>query len=157
MAEQDTDAWEAAFRVNVTAPMWLCRAALPHLRRAGHGSIVNISSRAAERASPGLAAYVASKGALNALTRALAVEGAPDGIRANTVAPGYVLNDRRDADLDDERRSRLEGMHLTRLATGDDIAAAVAWLAGPDAATVTGILLPVDGGSSTAARSTSFG
>ncbi len=50
-----------------------------------------------------------------------------------------------------------EGMHLTRLATGNDIAAAVACLAGPDAATVTGILLPVDGGSSTAARSTSFG
>jgi NAD(P)-dependent dehydrogenase (short-subunit alcohol dehydrogenase family) len=151
-----TEAWEAAFRVNVTAPMWLCRAALPHFRRAGHGSIVNVSSRAAERASPGLAAYVASKGALNALTRALAVEGAADGIRANTVAPGYVLNDRRDAELDDARRARLEAMHLTRLATGEDVAAAVAFLASRDAETVTGILLPVDGGS-TGARATSFG
>jgi NAD(P)-dependent dehydrogenase (short-subunit alcohol dehydrogenase family) len=151
-----TEDWEAAFRVNVTAPMWLCRAALPHFRAAGHGSIVNVSSRAADRASPGLAAYVASKGALNAFTRALAVEGAPDGIRANTVAPGYVLNERRDADLDDARRARVEGMHLLRLATGDDVAAAVAFLASRDAETVTGILLPVDGGS-TSARATSFG
>ncbi len=151
-----TEAWEAAFRVNVTAPMWLCRAALPHFRQAGHGAIVNISSRTAERASPGLAAYTASKGALNAFTRALAVEGAPDGIRANTVAPGYVLNDRRDADLSDERRSRLAAMHLTRLATGDDVAAAVAFLASRDAETITGVLFPVDGGSS-GARATSFG
>ena len=157
VAEVTTEAWESALRVNVTAPMWLCRAAIPHLRAAGHGSIVNVSSRAAERASPGLAAYVASKGALNALTRSLAVELAADGIRANTVAPGYVLNERRDADLTDERRARLEAMHLTPLATADDVAAAVAFLAGPDAATITGVLLPVDGGSSTAARATSFG
>jgi NAD(P)-dependent dehydrogenase (short-subunit alcohol dehydrogenase family) len=152
-----TAAWEEAFRVNVTAPMWLCRAAIPHFRKARHGSIVNVSSRAAERASPGLAAYVASKGALNALTRSLAVDYAAEGIRANTVAPGYVLNERRDADLDDDRRARLEAMHLTRLATAEDVAAAVAFLAGPDAETITGILLPVDGGSSTVARATSFG
>jgi NAD(P)-dependent dehydrogenase (short-subunit alcohol dehydrogenase family) len=152
-----TEDWDAALRVNVTAPMWLCRAAIPHFRAVGHGSIVNVSSRAAERASPGLAAYVAGKGALNALTRSLAVDYAADGIRANTVAPGYVLNDRRDADLDDAGRARLEAMHLTRLSTAEDVAAAVAFLAGPDAETVTGILLPVDGGSSTAARATSFG
>ena len=151
-----TEDWEAAFRVNVTAPLWLCRAALPHLRAAGGASIVNVSSRAADRASPGLAAYAASKGALNALTRSLAVEGAPDGIRANTVAPGYVLHDERDADLDDERRARLAAMHLLPLTTADEVAATVAFLAGPDAAAITGALLPVDGGS-TAARATSFG
>jgi glucose 1-dehydrogenase len=152
-----TEDWDAAFRLNVTAPMWLCRAAIPHFRAAGHGSVVNVSSRAAERASPGLAAYVASKGALNALTRSLAVDYAADGIRANTVAPGYVLHERRDAGLDDAGRARLEAMHLTRLATPEDVAAAVAFLAGPDAETITGVLLPVDGGSSTAARATSFG
>lgn len=155
--EVATADWEAALRVNVTAPMWLCRAAAPHLRRAGGGAIVNVSSRAAERASPGLAAYVASKGALNALTRALAVDLAADGIRANTVAPGYVLHEHRDADLDEGRRARLEAMHLTRLATAADVAAAVAFLASDDAATITGTLLPVDGGSSTAARATGFG
>jgi len=157
VADQATDDWEAAFRINVTAPMWLCRAAIPHLRAAGHGSIVNVSSRAAERASPGLAAYVASKGALNALTRSLAVDYAADGIRVNTVAPGYVLNERRDAELDDEGRARLQAMHLLPLADADEVAAAVAFLASADASQLTGALLPVDGGSSTAARATSFG
>ncbi len=72
----DTGYWEHALRVNLTAPMWVTRAALPHLLSAGHGSIVNVSSRQAERPSAGLAAYAASKGGLNALTRALAVEHA---------------------------------------------------------------------------------
>ena len=71
--------------------------------------------------------------------------------------PGYVLHERRDAGLDDAGRARLEAMHLTRLATPEDVAAAVAFLAGPDAETITGVLLPVDGGSSTAARATSLG
>ena len=71
--EMDTAYWEDALRVNLTAPMWLCRAALPHLLHGGRGAIVNISSRQAERPSAGLAAYAASKGGLNALTRAVAV------------------------------------------------------------------------------------
>ena len=62
--------------------MWLCRVAIPRMAAAGHGSIVNVSSRAAEQASPGLAAYVASKGALNALTRSIANDFAAQGIRA---------------------------------------------------------------------------
>ena len=69
-----TKAWEAILRVDLTAPFWLCRAALPHLERAGGGAIVNISSRQAERASPGFAAYIAAKGGLNALTRSIAVD-----------------------------------------------------------------------------------
>ena len=99
--------------------MWCARAAIPHMRRAGHGSIVNISSRQAERASRGLAAYVAAKAGLNGLTRAIAVDYADDGIRCNTISPGYVLNDRRDADITPERRARYEGMHLTRLGVAD--------------------------------------
>ena len=65
----DTAVWERVLRVNLTSVAWLCRAAIPHMLRAGHGSIVNVSSRQAERASAGLAPYVASKGGLNALTR----------------------------------------------------------------------------------------
>ena len=157
VAELATETWEATFRVNVTAPMWLCRAAIPAMRDAGHGSIVNVSSRQAERASAGLAAYVASKGALNALTRAVAVEEAAHGIRCNTLAPGYVLHEDRDADLTADRRRRLEAMHLTRLATAEDIAHAAVFLASRESDTITGILLPADGGGSTAARATSFG
>src|SRR5205823_4878072 len=102
-----TEAWEATLRVNLTAAVWLCRAAIPAMVRAGHGSIVNVSSRAAERGTPGLAAYAASKGGLNALTRSIAVDYARDGVRCNTLSPGYILHERRDADLDDERRARL--------------------------------------------------
>ncbi|HZR14056.1 MAG TPA: SDR family oxidoreductase [Acidimicrobiia bacterium] len=143
-------AWEQALRVNLTAPMRLCRAAIPHMRRAGHGAIVNVSSRQAERASPGFAAYVASKGGLNALTRSIAVDYARDGIRCNTVSPGYVLNDRRDADMTDERRARMEGMHLTRLGVARDVAYAVVYLASRESEFLTGINLQLDGGSSIA-------
>jgi len=145
-----TDAWNSIVTVNLTAPMWLTRATLPHLLAAGHGSIVNISTRQAERASRGFAAYIASKGGLNALTRSIAVDYADHGIRCNTISPGYVINDRRDAAIDDARRARYEGMHLTRLGIADDIAYAAVYLASAESGFVTGLNLQVDGGSSIA-------
>jgi NAD(P)-dependent dehydrogenase (short-subunit alcohol dehydrogenase family) len=148
--EVTTAAWEAIVRVDLTAPFWLCRAALPHLQRAGGGAIVNISSRQAERASPGFAAYVAAKGGLNALTRSIAVDYAASGIRCNTISPGYVLNDRRDAAIDEARRRRYEGMHLTRLGEARDVALAAVYLASKESEFVTGINLQLDGGSSIA-------
>ena len=150
VGEITTDAWQSILTVNLTAPMWLTRAALAHLLRAGHGSIVNISTRQAERASRGFAAYIASKGGLNALTRSIAVDYADRAIRCNTISPGYVLNDRRDADIDPERRARYEGMHLTRLGVADDIAHAAVYLASSESGFVTGLNLQVDGGSSIA-------
>jgi NAD(P)-dependent dehydrogenase (short-subunit alcohol dehydrogenase family) len=122
VADMDTEFWEAALRVNLSAPMWLCRAAIPAMTAAGHGSIINVSSRQGERPSAGLAAYAASKGGLNALTRVVAVEEAKHGIRCNTISPGFVVNDRRDADMPAERRARMEKMHLTRLGNARDIA-----------------------------------
>jgi glucose 1-dehydrogenase len=147
VAEITTEAWEAILRVDLTAPMWCARASIPHLRAGGHGAIVNISTRQAERASPGFAAYVAAKAGLNGLTRAIAVEEAKNGIRCNTVSPGYVLNDRRDADLAPERRALLEGMHLTRLGEASDVADACLYLASRESGFVTGINLQLDGGS----------
>jgi NAD(P)-dependent dehydrogenase (short-subunit alcohol dehydrogenase family) len=156
VGEMDTAYWEGALRLNLTAPMWLCRAALPHMMEAGHGAIVNISSRQAERPSAGLAAYASSKGGLNALTRALAVEYAPHNIRCNTISPGYVLNERRDAELPPERRARLEAMHLTRLGEARDIAYAAVYLASRESEYLTGINLQLDGGGSNA-RAASLG
>jgi NAD(P)-dependent dehydrogenase (short-subunit alcohol dehydrogenase family) len=150
VADLTTAAWEAILRVDLTAPMWCARAAIAQMRRTGHGSIVNISSRQAERASAGLAAYVAAKAGLNGLTRAIAVEEAANRIRCNTISPGYVLNDRRDADLPAERRERYEGMHLTRLGVASDVAHAAIYLASPESQFVTGINLQLDGGSSIA-------
>jgi meso-butanediol dehydrogenase/(S,S)-butanediol dehydrogenase/diacetyl reductase len=156
VAELDTADWERVLRLNLTAVAWLCRAAVPHLLRAGHGSIVNVSSRQAERTSPGLAAYVASKGGLNALTRAIAVEYGRQGIRCNALSVGYVVSERRDATLTPERRAELEAMHLTRLGEPDDVAHAVVWLASRESAFVTGALIPVDGGG-TIARGRTLG
>jgi NAD(P)-dependent dehydrogenase (short-subunit alcohol dehydrogenase family) len=150
IGEITTDSWHAILTVNLTAPMWLTRAAIEHLLAAGHGSIVNISSRQAERASRGFAAYIASKGGLNALTRSIAVDYADRNIRCNTISPGFVLNDRRDADIDEGRRARYEGMHLTRLGVADDIAYAAVYLASRESDFVTGLNLQVDGGSSIA-------
>ncbi len=150
VGDMDTAHWETALRMNATAPMWLIRAAIPHMRAAGHGSIINVSSRQAERPSGGLSAYAASKGAMNALTRAVAVEYAGDGIRCNTISPGYVLNERRDADIAPERRERFEGMHLTRLGEASDVAHAAVYLAGQESGFLTGINLQLDGGSSIA-------
>jgi NAD(P)-dependent dehydrogenase (short-subunit alcohol dehydrogenase family) len=150
LAELTDLAWEQTLRVNLTAPMWLTRAVIPHMIEAGHGSIINISSRAAERASRRLAAYIASKGGLNALTRSVAVDYAEHNIRCNTISPGYVLNERRDAELSDERRARLQGMHLTRLGQASDVAHAAVYLASRESEFVTGVNLPLDGGSSSA-------
>ena len=150
VADITTEAWDAILRVDLTAPMWCARAAIAHMRAAGHGAIVNISSRQAERASPGLSAYVAAKAAMNGLTRAIAVEEAGNDIRCNTISPGYVLNDRRDAELDAERRTILEGMHLTRLGVAADVAGACVYLASRESGFVTGVNLQLDGGSSIA-------
>jgi 3-oxoacyl-[acyl-carrier protein] reductase len=144
------DEWELKVRVNLTAPAWLMRAAIPHMQAAGHGAIVNISSRAAERGTPGLAAYAASKGGLNALTRSVAIDYARDGIRCNSVTPGYILHEVRDADITPEKLARVSGQHLTRLISAADVAYCCVWLASKEGEVITGLDIPVSGGSTTA-------
>jgi 3-oxoacyl-[acyl-carrier protein] reductase len=146
----DTAVWERVLRVNLTSVAWLCRAAVAHMLAAGHGSIVNVSSRQAERASGGLAAYGASKGGLNALTRSIAVDYGRQGIRCNALSVGYVLNERRDAGITPERLAELEAMHVTRLGRAEDVGWAIVYLASRESEFVTGALLPVDGGGSIA-------
>jgi NAD(P)-dependent dehydrogenase (short-subunit alcohol dehydrogenase family) len=143
------------YRVNVLAAVWLMQEAIPHMERAGHGSIVNVSSRTAERASPRLASYTASKGAMNALTRSITLDYARQGIRCNTVQPGYILHDERDADLTPERRRYIEDMCLTRPPTAIDVAYAILFFASREAECISGVTLQVDAGSS-AARARTF-
>ncbi|HEX4819807.1 MAG TPA: SDR family oxidoreductase [Acidimicrobiales bacterium] len=150
VADLSDDRWRAILEVDLLAPARLSRAAMPHLRASGHGSIVNVSSRAASRAARGLAAYTAAKGGLEALTRSIAVDEARHGVRCNAISPGYVLNERRDASLTDEERTRREAMHLLGLGTAEDVAHAAVYLASQESRWLTGTVLPLDGGSSAA-------
>jgi NAD(P)-dependent dehydrogenase (short-subunit alcohol dehydrogenase family) len=149
VGEVDAASWEATLRMNLVVPALLCRAVLPVMIAAGRGAILNVSSRAAVRGTPGHAAYTASKGGLAALTRSIAVDYAAHGVRCNTLTPGFIRNDRRP--LGSEERARVEAMQLTRIGTATDVAHAAVYLASVESELVTGIDLPVDGGS-TAAR-----
>lgn len=155
VAELDDERWRAILEVDLIGVARLCRAAMPPLRACGHGSIINLSSRAASRASRGISGYIAAKGALEALTRSIAVDEAAHGVRCNAISPGYVLNPKRDADMTAAEQARREAMHLIGLGKADDVAFAAVYLASRESRWLTGAVLPLDGGSS-AARAGSF-
>jgi NAD(P)-dependent dehydrogenase (short-subunit alcohol dehydrogenase family) len=148
IADVTDEAWEQQLAINLTSFLWLCRHGIPHLKAAGGGSIVPIGSRVGERGTPNTAAYTATKGALHALARSIAVDYATMGIRCNTVAVGYIVDKEREGVLSPETRAWVEGMHLTRPPTVTDVARAVAYLISDDAASITGHTLMLDGGSS---------
>ena len=151
--------WQRIFAVNVNGAFYATRAALPALRRS-RGVVINVSSMTALVGQSHGAAYVASKGALVSLTRALALELAPDGIRVNCVCPAGVdtpLMRSWAATLPDPAavlKGQAEMHLLNRLATAGDIAAAIAFLASPAAAFITGTILPVEGGATLGYRRT---
>lgn len=142
------EGWDAILRVGLTAVIWACKYAIPEMARAGGGAVVNISSAASILGTPGLDTYTCIKGALNALTRSLAVEYAPDGIRVNGIVSGMVLTSEGAHKMMDDPviGGATKAMHLTRLGLPADIANAALFLASDEAAFVTGALLPVDGG-----------
>jgi len=148
VTELSNEAWDAIMLVGLKAVVWMCKYAIPEMVRAGGGAIVNISSAASMLGTPGLDTYTALKGALNTLTRSMAVEYAADGIRSNGIVSGMVLSSPGAARLmeDPAIGDATRAMHLTRLGMPEDIAAAALFLASDEAAFITGALLPVDGG-----------
>ncbi|WP_432842694.1 SDR family NAD(P)-dependent oxidoreductase [Dactylosporangium sp. CA-092794] len=149
-----TDAqWQRVLGTGLTGAFLVTRACWPLLARPG-AAVVNVSSVHGARPLPGQAAYAAVKGGLENLTRALALDAAPHGVRVNAVAPGFVLTPAWQRWLgppDAERGRRLAAevaatVPLGRPATPDDVADVVLWLAGPASGYVTGAVVPVDGG-----------
>jgi NAD(P)-dependent dehydrogenase (short-subunit alcohol dehydrogenase family) len=150
LVETTDEDWSALFLVNVTGMFWTCRAARPHM--GSGGSIVNVASINAFVGAKNHTAYIASKGAVMQLTRALAIELADDGIRANAVCPGVIdtpLTDLylRESDNPDALRAAFDAASpLGRLGTPREVANCVLFLASEEASFVTGSALLVDGG-----------
>ena len=154
---QDKD-WNANYAVNVMGTVALCRGVIPFMEKSGGGSIVNVASTAGIAASVGMPyPYVATKHALVGATKVLAIEFAAKGIRANVVAPGAINTDMLQSayaaiaeaeGISVEAAAAKENASIPvgRPAEPSEIAAAIAFLAGPDASYITGIVLPVAGG-----------
>lgn len=147
VATLDEHALEETWRVNVTATFVCARESVALLERAGDGNIVNLSSTAGQRGEAFYSPYAASKGALISATKAWSTELAPR-IRVNCVAPGWVDTEMSAAALHGPERESIEAaIPLHRIATAEDIAASVLFLASPLARHVTGEVLNVNGGS----------
>ncbi len=152
VVDEDLEYWDTVMRVNVQSMFLMSKYAIPSMVERGGGTIVNISSISALRPK-GLTAYSASKGAVIALTRAMAVDHAKDGVRVNCVAPGPVYTPMVvDLGMTEERRAlRRNASPLGVEGTGWDIGQAVLFLVSPRSRYITGQTLVVDGGVSVSA------
>jgi 2-keto-3-deoxy-L-fuconate dehydrogenase len=152
VADNDDQEWLRVLDVNVVGIARMSAAALPHLRRSSAAAVVNTASIAALVGLPRRAAYSASKGAVLALTRAMAADHVREGIRVNCVSPGtadtpWVQRLLATADDPAGEMARLSARQPTgRLVSADEIASAIAYLASPRSGSVTGTSLSVDGG-----------
>lgn len=144
----DEAAWQRLRSVNLDSLIHLTRLTAPFLRTA-NGSFIAVSSIAGLGGDWGQFAYNATKGAVNALVQSLALDLGRDGVRVNAVAPAFTVSRLTKDRLDDPRFSQrlMDRIALDRVAQPEDIARAVLFLASPDASYITGVILPVDGGT----------
>ncbi len=144
--ELDVDVWDRVMSVNVRGTWLATRAALPHLRASGQGRVINVASDTALWGAQKLLAYVASKGAVIAMTRAMARELGADAITVNAVAPGLTLVEATEYIPAERHRLYVDGRAIQRQQTPADVCGAVTFLLSGAAGFITGQLLAVNGG-----------
>lgn len=150
-AEVTDEEFQKIMHTNVEAVFAMSREVVKSMIEKGSGSIINISSMASQYGIPKVIAYSASKGAIEAMTRAMAVELSPKGIRVNCIAPGFIATEMSAKALnnDKERKDKvLSRTPMGALGLPADIGDAVLFLAASSSAYITGVVLPVDGGNS---------
>lgn len=151
------DQWRSSFDVNLLGPMMVSQAVIPQMRAIGGGRIINIGSTGSLGAEPGFGAYTTMKHGLVGFSKTLAAEFGPDGILCNTVCPGYIATDmhtaanirlaaERGITVEQMKKERYSNVAVRDAGLPEDVANAVAYLAGPQANYVTGMNLPVTGG-----------
>jgi NAD(P)-dependent dehydrogenase (short-subunit alcohol dehydrogenase family) len=147
----DNETFDNILRIALMGTVWACRYAIPEMRAAGSGSIINISASSSKSALPERPAYHASKGAINAMTRQLAVDYGKEDIRANTIIVGFIYtgSPQMAAIVNDPvRRAAFErNIMVPRFGEPADIAAGVVYLASDESKYVTGSELTIDGGA----------
>jgi 3-oxoacyl-[acyl-carrier protein] reductase len=148
LEEMPESVWDEVLDVNLKGTWTACRAAVPSMRRNGHGSIVIVSSTAGQRGEAGYCNYAAAKGGQISLTKSLAAELSP-AIRVNCVAPGWVDTELNNPVFCDEdyKQSVTQTIPLRRLATADDVARAIVFLASDWSEHITGEVMNVNGGA----------
>lgn len=145
----DEEGWRASVDANLTATFFTIKSVLPGMKERGSGVILTMSSAAARRPHPGSPiAYAAAKAGVELLTKDVAAQAGPFGVRVACIAPETILTERNDAEIPPEIQRRLIDEHpLRRLGTPQDVARAAAFLASSESAWITGIVLDVAGGS----------
>jgi NAD(P)-dependent dehydrogenase (short-subunit alcohol dehydrogenase family) len=149
--EVTDEEFQRVLTTNVCSVFALSREVVKFMLQKKSGSIINISSMAAQYGLPKVIAYSASKTAIDGMTRAMAVELSPNGIRVNAIAPGFIYSAMTDAALnsDPERKAKVFGRTpMGHMGQPNDIGEAALFLAGDTAKYITGVVLPVDGGNS---------
>lgn len=149
--EVTDDEFQKIILTNVGAVFTLSREVVKNMIKEGSGSIINISSMASQYGLPKVIAYTASKSAIEGMTRAMAVELSPKGIRVNCIAPGFIVTDMSSKALDNDKERKEKVMSRTpmgALGMPADIGDAAVFLASSASGYITGVVLPVDGGNS---------
>lgn len=150
LTEIDADLWDRVMAVNVRGPFLMTKHVVPHMKAKKYGKIINIGSGTAKKGMPNFLHYVASKGAITSMTRAMSRELGGDGICVNTLAPGLIMSDsvvESGTHSGSLVNAVVQSRALKRDAFPDDLLGALVFLASPDSDFVTGQVIAVDGGS----------